>query len=399
MSHSGGKVLIIDDDGLVRKPIAAYLDDYNIDVLEANSGEEGLAVFQEKTPDVILCDLKMNGMQGLQVLETVRETNSEIPFIVISGHGTMDDVVHALQLGANNYLTKPIVLDMLGRVVEEAIDKVYLLQKNRETQQQLEKINQQLAAHLELLNRDQETARIAQEKMLPLSGQNYQGYHFNYKIYPSLYVSGDFVEFIPLNEHLVLFLIADVSGHGSSCAFVTVVLKLFINRLKERSNNNPSLELSPAYILAQINEELLSNKLDLHATVFLGLIDSHSNQLKYANAGHFPSPILSSADTTYYLEFSENDLAAGLFEQTQYQENTISLPNDFVLALFSDGIFEIIEAPSIRDKEIFILNMIKEKHYHLDEMANYLQINSETGSAPDDITLMTVSKVAFHEHS
>ncbi|MEJ2419843.1 MAG: response regulator, partial [Exilibacterium sp.] len=109
MVKANRKLLIIDDDTIVRQNIVAYLEDSGFDVYQASDGRCGLALFRRDPPDLVLSDLRMPGVDGLQVLKEVHEQSPEIPVIVISGAGVMSDVVEALRLGASDYLIKPVV--------------------------------------------------------------------------------------------------------------------------------------------------------------------------------------------------------------------------------------------------------------------------------------------------
>ena len=112
MDQIEATLLVIDDEEPVRSTIVAYLEDSGYNVIEASNGEEGLKMFFEHQPDLILCDLRMPRMDGLVVLERVIAHSAEVPFIVVSGAGVMNDVVDALKLGASDYLFKPVVTSL-----------------------------------------------------------------------------------------------------------------------------------------------------------------------------------------------------------------------------------------------------------------------------------------------
>ncbi|MEE3189870.1 MAG: response regulator, partial [Pseudomonadota bacterium] len=102
-------VLVIDDDSTVRDSVVAYLDDCDYDMQSTGSGHEALDLIDVSVPDAVICDLKMPGMHGIQLLEKLRENHPDLPVIVVSGAGVMDDVVRALRLGAADFLVKPIL--------------------------------------------------------------------------------------------------------------------------------------------------------------------------------------------------------------------------------------------------------------------------------------------------
>ena len=108
MQKTSATLLIIDDDDVVRASLAAYLEDSGFSVLQASNGLQGLQVFELEQPDLIICDLRMPQMSGLELIRQVTLRSSQTPVIVISGAGVMSDVVEALRLGAADYLIKPL---------------------------------------------------------------------------------------------------------------------------------------------------------------------------------------------------------------------------------------------------------------------------------------------------
>jgi signal transduction histidine kinase len=132
-------ILTIDDDQAVRESLANFLEDFGYAVLQAEDGERGLEVFAAGSPDLILVDLRMPRMDGLQVLAKVREISPQTPIMVVSGAGDIRDVVEALRRGAWDYLVKPIQdMNILLHSVETCLERARLQRQNREYQLSLE---------------------------------------------------------------------------------------------------------------------------------------------------------------------------------------------------------------------------------------------------------------------
>ncbi|UTF49676.1 response regulator [Desulfomicrobium sp. ZS1] len=132
-------VLTIDDDQAVRESLANFLEDFGYEVLQAEDGQQGLEVFAANRPDLILVDLRMPRMDGLQVLARVQELSPQTPIMVISGAGDIRDVVEALRRGAWDYLVKPIQdMNILLHSVETCLERARLQRQNLEYQQSLE---------------------------------------------------------------------------------------------------------------------------------------------------------------------------------------------------------------------------------------------------------------------
>ena len=168
MHKTSAKLLIIDDDEVVRASLAAYLDDSGFQVLQAGNGLQGLEVFERERPEVIICDLRMPQIDGLELIRRINALNSEVPVIVVSGAGVMSDAVEALRLGAADYLIKPLEdLAVLEHSVRRALDRSHLRLENQRYREKLETANRELQASLNLLQEDQNAGRQVQMNMLP----------------------------------------------------------------------------------------------------------------------------------------------------------------------------------------------------------------------------------------
>ena len=107
------KLLIIDDEAEFAATLCRRLQLRNIDALDAHSGEAGLAVLPEVQPNIVILDLKMQDMSGLDVLEQIKAYDSNIEVIMLTGHGSAEAAEQGIKLGAFDYLTKPCELEEL----------------------------------------------------------------------------------------------------------------------------------------------------------------------------------------------------------------------------------------------------------------------------------------------
>ncbi len=391
MSQVVGRVLVIDDEAIVRDSIVAYLEDSGFDVLEADNGPAGVECFHSQRPDIVLCDLRMPNMDGLEVLSKINQLSPNTPFIVVSGAGVMADVVEALRLGASDYLIKPILdLEVLEHSIRRNLKAANLLQENQTYRTQLEQKNRELELRLDELRHDQQAGREVQRRMLPEPQAQISGIEFNYNILPSLYLSGDFVDYFPINGEKVLFYIADVSGHGASSAFITVLLKNLTNRLRRNYKRQSSQEiLWPDKVLTRFNRELLDAKLGKHLSIFLGIIDLPTNTLSYSVGGQFPMPIFKSAEGVRYL--TGRNQPVGLFEFAEYESYELSLGQDFELVAVSDGILEVLTQARLSDKEAYLLDLVEQNKLTVENLQEVLALRVGQ-EVPDDITLLTLRR-------
>ncbi len=138
---AGTKVLIVDDDTFLRESIATYLEDSDFEVAEAENGRVGLEKFRAEQPDIVLLDLRMPEMDGLELLPLLVEENSETPVIIVSGMGTMQDSIEALRLGAWDYITKPIHdMAFLEHAINRSLERANMMVRLRQYQENLESL-------------------------------------------------------------------------------------------------------------------------------------------------------------------------------------------------------------------------------------------------------------------
>ena len=165
-SDIGKKILVIDDEVYIRDSVIGFLEDFGFEVVEAANGRIGLEQFEKEQPDLILCDLRMPEMDGLEVLAHVTQKNKNIPIIIVSGAGNISDTVEALRLGAWDYIIKPIQdMNVLSHAVNKAFERKRFIEEKAIYQTELEQANKELNLSLEALEltRDQlvQSAKMA----------------------------------------------------------------------------------------------------------------------------------------------------------------------------------------------------------------------------------------------
>ncbi len=126
------KILIIEDEAAIRRVLVKILSEENksYQVDEAEDGLIGIEMIKKEDFDLILCDIKMPKMDGVEVLEAVKKIKPEIPIVMISGHGDLDTAVNTMRLGAFDYISKPPDLNRLLNTVRNALDKKELVVEN-----------------------------------------------------------------------------------------------------------------------------------------------------------------------------------------------------------------------------------------------------------------------------
>ncbi len=137
-------ILIVDDEKAIRKTLGEILSYEGYKMDEAGDGEEALKKFREKAYDVVLCDIKMPKMDGIEFLERAREANPDVPIIMISGHGTIETAVEAVKKGAYDYISKPPDLNRLLITIRNAMDKTSLVTETKVLKRKVARVQEMI---------------------------------------------------------------------------------------------------------------------------------------------------------------------------------------------------------------------------------------------------------------
>lgn len=385
------RLLVVDDDDAVRQSLSAFLEDCGYAVVDVANAELALQMIEQSQVDLVITDLKMPGQDGLGLIRAIQNSCPGIPSIVVSGAGEMNDVVAALRLGAQDYFIKPLVdLELFEHSIRRVLERKKLVVDNAKYREELENSNRRLRHHIELLHSDLQAGRQVQQRMLPGEPLLVDGYQFSHKIYPSSYLSGDFVDYFLVTPTIACSLIADVSGHGVSSALATVLIKNEVMRLRTRWRTGQSQTLlDPSLVMQHINQELKGSNLDKHATLCWMMFDFESQQLSYANAAHYPFPLVLVDGNVRELE--PDGLALGILPTGTWQTKHVSWQHGFSIFSCSDGLFEVLPGERLEQKEQQIRDMLLADQFDLLKQVKGIDL-SEEAELPDDITMLMINR-------
>jgi len=241
--------------------------------------------------------------------------------------------------------------------------------------------------HARELEHDQQAGSYIQSRMLPDTPRQFDDYLLCFKMFPTLYMSGDFVDYFRISDRHFLFYMADVSGHGAGSAFVTVLLKNFSTHLSREYT--AEMLRDPGIILAHLNEELLGNRLDKHVSIFIGIVDMHEHVLNYSSAGHFPNAILAIGNESRFIEMKGKPV--GLFENVNYASASLELEEDIQLVLVSDGILDLLPGDSLAIKEQILLEKVAQAKCEHRKIWEYFEL-PEIFDGNDDVSFLSISR-------
>ncbi|APE31857.1 serine/threonine protein phosphatase [Halomonas aestuarii] len=333
---------------------------------------------------------------------------ASVPTLVVSDERQDAELLRAVDAGLVDYIIDPLRHGpLLRRMIGKAIE-VHRLAAERERDRErlahlnenLEELNESLETHLAMLRLDQQAGGQIQRKLLPPRPQSVGGVTFDYWLAPSLYLSGDFLDFQRFDERYSLFYFADVSGHGASSAFVTVLLKYLSNRWQQEWDGRHPERLAARW-LAALNRELLDAGIGKHATLFVGVIDHQRRYLHYSLGAQLPMPLLVAEGEVQALP--GEGMPVGLFPDVDYPSLGCPLPAEFGLWLCSDGILECLPGDTLdgRLKELERRVLASETledlrgSLALEHLADDDEVVAQSAPGheelPDDLTIMKLS--------
>ncbi|HYQ72179.1 MAG TPA: SpoIIE family protein phosphatase, partial [Gammaproteobacteria bacterium] len=295
-----------------------------------------------------------------------------------------------------DYVTKPIQdMAVLESAVRRVIEHAELMRQNREYREHLETLNRELTQTLKQLQEDEEAGRRIQFQLLPEDKRSFGDYTFRRRLYPSMYLSGDFVDYFPIDNRHTGFYMADVSGHGAASAFVTVMLRTLMIQYRDALwQSADETVLHPRQTLERLNRDLCRQNLDKHLGLFYGVIDLEQNILHASNGGHFPYPLLYDGGEVRRLDHPGRPL--GLFEDAEYRDWQQELSQECILVLVSDGVLELMSEDAMLKRYGALLAGTHGMDRVLDEMTVGLDILAEK-HLPDDIAFLVISRNRSNE--
>lgn len=166
-------ILIIDDEKAIRKTLTEILSFEGYKIEEAADGEEGLKKFKEKNFDVVLCDIKMPKLDGIEFLQKAGDINPDVPIIMISGHGNIETAVEAVKKGAYDYISKPPDLNRLLITIRNAMDKGSLVSETKVLKRKVSRVQEMIGESMPIKKIRETIEKVAPtEARILITGDN-----------------------------------------------------------------------------------------------------------------------------------------------------------------------------------------------------------------------------------
>lgn len=389
MIQSKEHLLVIDADSRSSGWLVEHFAAQGFEVTAAATPESCAEMPANQRPDVIIGDLMPEGVAWLT--DFLEPFEPRPPVVVLTNPISTDHILETLRAGAADVVSK-VALDIiaLDEALARQLERVRLFKQSKRYRQDLERTVSEFKYNLDELRADQRAGRQVQMKMLPEKGLRFGKISIDHCIKPSLYLSGDFFDYYHIDQHRVGFYFADVSGHGASSAFVTVLLKNLSNRLQRNIRRQSSDDiLHPERLLARVNSELLETDLGKHLTMFAGIIDTEKRMLTYSVGAHYPMPVFCDGKDCSFLE--GRGAPVGLMAQAHYKTFERPLPPGFSIIIVSDGLFEVLDAPSLDAKEALMLERVRSSGHTIGELESVFQLDA-LSEIPDDIAIVSITE-------
>ena len=346
------QVMVVDDSRMQRKILSSQLVRAGYSVVEAGSGDEALALAKADPPDLVISDLMMPGMSGIEFCQALRRQvqGNYVYFILLTSRTETAEVARGLDGGADDFLTKPVSGEEL-RARIAAGERILgmerqLTEKNRLLSSTLE----ELQALYDAIDRDLMEAKKLQQSLVHERHHDFGMAEVSLLLRPSGHVGGDLVGFFAINARRVGFYSIDVSGHGITSALMTARLAGFL------SGNSPEQNIAlvltemgiydahpPEEIARQFNRIVLREmQTESYFTMAYADVDLISGKVAMVQAGH-PHPAIQRADGRVEY-FGTGGLPVGLVEPASWEAFEARLDPGDRLFLMSDGITEAEDA-------------------------------------------------------
>ncbi|MCU0846972.1 MAG: SpoIIE family protein phosphatase [Spirochaetes bacterium] len=325
----GADVLVVDDEAVNLQVLINQLTLAGYRVKTAVNGNEALSVLENGSePDLILLDVMLPGMSGYEVCKELRKKYSkqELPVLMLTAKGKPGDMVTGIEAGANDYIVKPVDrMELLARVGN------LISLKN----------SVRIDKELGIIKRDIQIAHDIQNKVLYRKMPDMEGVDIAVRYLPMMEMGGDFYDVRMIGEDRLALLIADVSGHGISAAFICSMLKVVYEF-------HLGSALRPAELMRGIAGAMYSYCGGQFITALYALIDFKSGNMTLSNAGHWPVRIWRPGRGTFVEPGRPpKGMPIGWLKDDEYGSQTAGISEGDVIIFYTDG---VIEAKNSDDK-------------------------------------------------
>lgn len=382
---SATKILVVDYDEpdlehLVKQTFRKQIQAGEYEFVFCHTGISAINYLNiDPLVEIILTDVKMHLEDGREFLAFPSQMKRLVKTIVITPYGDIESIRIAMNLGAFDFVTRPINLKELHLSIRKSIEHL-------KAAKELEKVQNKLLD----IEKELDIAKNIQNSILP---QDFHSFSDSFEVFgkmiPAKRVGGDFFDFFPLDSNHLAFTIADVSGKGVPAALFMTMTRGLIRALGLKNR-------SPLECFLQLNELIfLENESSMFVTAFYGIFDVKTGVIEYCNAGHNPPYLIREDGTLQQIGRSEGIALGVTKEGRHFVQNKIELKKNDTLLLYTDGVTESMNLQGEFFQEEGLEQVLKansrlDLQPLLDTILGELKQFSGEREQSDDITLFAI---------
>ena len=382
MSKSKVKILAVDDNIVNIKVLSQFLLKQNYEVIAAESGEEAIEKFQSEKPDIILMDIMMEGMNGLEATAKIKAISGDhwVPVIFMSALASDEDKIRGLDVGGDDYITKPIEFNILGA-------KLKAIQRISGIQNKLSETMLELQRYKQAEEDEQGMAYELMESLFDIG--NLEGKDFHVWHIPATRFSGDLIIAEKYSNDRFYLLHADSTGHGLTAALPLLPVSQTFNHMAQQG-------YSVGHIAKRMNQQLKDvMPINRFVAVTIILVDYENNILEIWNGGN-PPIFAINENNEIVKRFESMHLALGILPDESFDTKTefLACEGNNNIVLYSDGLIEAENAKGEVFDEDMLLDVLKENE-SAEQLRNNIvaAVSNHLDGEPahDDMSLVVIN--------
>ena len=372
MGTRQASLLVVDDNDLNREMLTRRLQRKGYNVLSAIDGHQALEMLQTNRFDLILLDILMPGISGIEMLRRVRQVHSptELPIIMATALDDSAQIVEALHLGANDYVTKPLDMPVvLARVqtqltLKHNVDRIIQLERNLQQQNEelaqtnrwLEQVNNDLGTANRRMKADLMMAAQVQQGLLPRQFPQLPKVRFAGYLQSCTELAGDLLNVVRLDDQVFGVYILDVVGHGAAAAMLAAMVTRAVSRMVPAyvaGGPKPTI-MAPVELARQLALEFpWDPETEHYFTILYGVLNLATLEFRFVSAGH-PWPLrFKRSGEIETIEAEGMPIGWG---ESHFKEVLVKLEAGDRMLLYSDGLPEAVN----EQRELYGVERIKE---------------------------------------
>ncbi len=387
-SFMGIKILVVDDEPdlelLILQKFRKKIETKEIEFIFAQNGVDALdLIHRDSSIEIIVTDVNMPKMDGLDLLAHLNKMKRVIKTVIVSPYGDMDSIRTAMNLGAFDFITRPINLQDLEITILKTIQQLYISKTALSTENRLMDIEKELAV-----------AKSIQTSIIPHDFRPFpktDNFELLGTMLPARHIGGDFFDFFKINDRKLGFNIGDVSGKGIPAALFMTMTRALLRALGKKT-------LSPKHCLEQLNDAISQeNESSMFVTAFYGIYDIIDSTITYCNAGHNPPYLISADGTLTKIALSEGIALGVSTDNHHFVEKVLELNKDDCFLLYTDGVTEAMNEEHMMFTEQRLEHCLKLVYKEslpklIESIVKHVKDFTGGIEASDDITILALRR-------